>query len=237
MLTRRQLLVSSTVLGMPMATALALPDVSRKGLRLGLLQSREPFMDPQDIAGSRERAFSSYGVLIRRSFDEHPSLDWLAGAAFPLSGPGPFTRPALEQIALTESCAELKSLALLAKARRLKLTLGAWWKASDTSVVPRLLTFDSSGRWRVLPRTENRAFENLQLHLPAGCGSPSLAGFAEQCRQLNRYGARIEMLRGPTAPPGVRSATGTGSAVISPEGQLLAQADQSDECCLEAEVW
>ena len=194
-------------------------------------------MDPHDIAGSRDRAFSAYHSLIRRSLDEHGSLDWLAGGAFPLSGPGPFPAPLLEQVALAEHCAEIQSLASLAKVHRLRLTLGAWWRATGIGVVPRLLLFDSGGQWQTLPPSEKSPFESVQLHMPASPGnSSSLAGLAARCRRQRRYGAWIEMMRGPAAPPGACPAMSGGSAIVGPDGGLIARASVSEESCLVAEV-
>jgi len=237
-LTRRQLLGSVAALGMPVAAAMPFPVAPRGGQKLGLLQSREPFMDPHDIAGSRDRALSAYRLLIQCSLDEHGSVDWLAGGAFPLSGPGPFPAPLLEQVALAEDCAELQSLASLAMAHQLRLTLGAWWRETGIGVVPRLLSFNSGGQWQALLPPEKWPSESVQLQLPASPGNPSLlAGLAARCRRQHRYGALIEMMPGPAAPPGARPAMSGGSAIIGPDGGLIARASMSAECCLVAEVW
>lgn len=234
MLTRRQLLISAAVLGTPVA-ALALPD--KPGvLRLGILQSRQPFVDANDIAGSRERAFAAYRVLVRRSLDEHGRLDWLAGGAFPLSGPGPFPRALLERLALTEHSAEVQWLKSLAKTHRLRFTLGGWWRDAEGAVEERLLTVDRHGEWRVSATAERGAPEQLQLHMPARHGMPSLSGFATECGRQRRYGAWIEMLQGPALPPGVRPPLLRGSAVVGPDGGLLAHAGMQTETCLVAEV-
>ena len=219
---------------MPVAAAVPLPDEPRSSLRLGLLQSRQPFMDPYDIAGSRDRAFSAYRVLIRRSLEEQGPLHWLAGGAFPLSGPGPFPEPVLEQLALTERSAEVKWLKSFAKTHRLRLTLGGWWQDTGTGIANRLLMFDSRGQCRALPPYEHWASESVQLHMPAQFAIPSLSGFAANCGRLNRYGAWIETLQGPAAPPGAPAMFG-GSAIIGPDGGLLAQAGLQ-ESCLVAEV-
>ena len=238
MLTRRQLLVSAAVLGLPVAAAARTsPDLSRGRLSLGLLQSREPFIDPQDIAGSRARAFNAYRVLIQRSLDQQGALDWLAGGAFPLSGPGPFPEPVLKQLALTDSCTEVASLAALARNCRLRLTLGAWWQETGTGAVPRLLVFDGSGQYRTQPPPGNRACDGMQLHMPAWAGVQSMAALAAQCRRQARYGVRIEMLRGPAAPPGARPAMSGGSAIIGPHGKLIAHAGPQAETCVTAEVY
>lgn len=237
MLTRRQVLVSAALIGLPVAATLPFPAAARGSLTLGLLQSREPFMDPHDIAGSRDRAFSAYRSLIRRSLDEHGSLDWLAGGAFPLSGPGPFPATGLERVALSEGCPEMRSLSSLVKAHRLRLTLGAWWRDAGIGIVPRLLLFDSGGRWRVVPQPNDQAHASVLLQMPALPGNPSrLAGLAEQCRRQRRYGAWIEMLRGPVAPPGTPLATFGGSTIIGPDGRVTARASVSAESCLIAEV-
>jgi len=233
-LTRRQLLISAAVLGTPVA-ALALPD--KPGvLRLGILQSRQPFVDSNDIEGSRERAFAAYRVLVRRSLAEHGRLDWLAGGAFPLSGPGPFPQALLERLALTEHSAEVQWLKSLAQTHRLRLTLGGWWRDTTGGIEKRLLSFDSRGQCRALPTCGREVLERLQLHMPAQHGMPSLSGFAAECARQRRYGAWIEMLQGPELPPGVRPPLLRGSAVVAPDGGLLAHAGLQAESCLVAEV-
>ena len=236
MLTRRQLLLSAAVISMPVAAAMSLPGERRGVLRLGLLQSRQPFMDPHDIAGSRERAFRAYRVLMRRSIEEHGRLDWLAGGAFPLSGPGPFPQPFLERLALTEHSAEVQWLKDFARTHRLRFTLGGWWRETGNGIAYRLLMFDDRGQHQALPPSQESVPEAVQLHMPAHCGIPSLSGFAAECRRRQRYGAWIEMLQGPVSPPGARPAMFRGSAVVSPDGALLAHADIQAESCLVAEV-
>jgi hypothetical protein len=222
---------------MPVAAAIPLPVGPRSGLRLGLLQSRQPFMDVHDLAGSRDRAFSAYRVLIRGSLEEHGPLDWLAGGAFPLSGPGPFPEPVLQQLALTERSAEVKWLKSFARAHQLRLTLGGWWRETGTGIAYRQLMFDSRGQCRALQPSERWAPENLQLHMPAHRGIGSLSGFAAECGRRNRYGAWIEMLQGPAAPPGARPAMFHGSAIVGADGGLIARAGTQAETCLVAERW
>ena len=221
---------------MPVAAAIPLADEPRRGLRLGLLQSRQPFMDPHDIVGSRDRAFSAYRVLIRCSLEEHGSLDWLAGGAFPLSGPGPFPEPVLEKLALSERSPEVKWLRSFAKAHRLRLTLGGWWREPGVGIGYRLLAFDSRGQYRALLPSKHRASENVRLHMPAHGGIRSLSGFAADCGRLHRYGAWIEMLSRPMVPPGARPVMFNGSAVVGPDGGLIAHAVTQAESCLVAEV-
>lgn len=237
MITRRELLGSTALLALPAATALAFPAAPGGSLKLGLLQSREPFVDPYDIAGSRGRALDAYRLMIQRSLDEHGSLDWLAGGAFPLSGPGPFPETVLEHVALSEDCPEMRLLSSLAKAHRLRLTLGAWWRDAGIGIVPRLLLFDSGGRWRVLAQPDGRAHSSVLVHMPASPGNPSLIeGVADQCRRQFRFGMWVEMLRGPLAPPGTPPAMLGGSAIIGPDGGLLARASVSAESCLVAQL-
>ncbi len=111
-LTRRQLLMSAGALGavrIPLADAATARRVSvaSASLRLGLLQSAQPFIDLQDLRGSRQRAFAAFRALLERSATDHPPLDWLAAGAFPLSGPGPFTASVLARFALDANSAEI----------------------------------------------------------------------------------------------------------------------------------
>lgn len=237
MLTRRQLLVSAAAISMPVAgAAVAFPDAPRSSVRLGLLQSRQPFIDFNDIAGSRDRALTAYRVLIRNSLEEQGSLDWLAGGAFPLSGPGPFPQPILEQLALTQHSAEVKWLKSFAKTQRVKLTLGGWWRETGTGIAYRQLMFDSLGQCQALLPSEHWASESVQLHMPAHYGMASLSGFAAECGRLHRYGAWIEMLQGPEPPPGAPPAMFGGSAVVGPDGGLIAHAGTQAESCLVANL-
>ena len=236
MLTRRQLLLSAAAISMPAAAAIALPGAPRSSVSLGLLQSRRPFMDPNDVTGSRERAFAAYRVLVRRSLAEQGRLDWLAGGAFPLSGPGPFPQPVLEQLALTPHSAEVKWLKSFAKAHQVSLTLGGWWRDTGTGIAHRQLMFDSAGQCRALPPSEYWAAEGVQLLTPVHPGMPSLSDFAAECSRLHRYGAWIEMLQGPVAPPGALPAMFSGSAVVGPDGGLIAHAGIQEESCLVAKL-
>ena len=221
---------------MPVAAAIPLPVEPRSGLRLGLLQSRQPFVDAHDIAGSRDRSFSAYRVLVRRSLEEHGRLDWLAGGAFPLSGPGPFPEPILQQLALTQRSPEVKWLKSFSSRHQLKLTLGGWWRETGTGIVYRQLMFDSRGQCRALQPSRRWGSESLQLHMPAQRGIGSLSGFAAECGRLRHYGAWIEVQRGPAVPPGARPAMCQGSAVVGPDGGLIACADTQAETCLVAEL-
>lgn len=237
MLTRRQLLVSAAAIGMPVAAAaVPFPDAPRDSLRLGLLQSWQPFMDPHDIAGSRERAFTAFRVLIRDSIAEQGSLDWLAGGAFPLSGPGPFPEPVLAQLALTPHSPETKWLKSFSKAHQVMLTLGGWWREAGTRIAYRQLMFNSFGQCQALQPSEHWAGERVQLRMPARCGTPSLSDFAAECGRLGQYGAWIETLSGPVAPPGAPPAMLRGSAVVAPDGGLIVHAGTQAESCLVANL-
>lgn len=237
MITRRQLLGSTALLALPAATALALPIEPGSRLRLGLLQSREPFVDPHDIAGSRVRALDAYRLMIQRSLGEHGSLDWLAGGAFPLSGPGPFGQRLLAGLALSAACAEVQSLAAVAKANRMRLTLGAWWRGPRNGVVPRLLCFEPDGRWQALLPASQRLFARVQPRTPVAPGTTSsLAKLAQHCRLRQCYGAWTETLCGPALPPGAPPPVRSGSALISPAGRPIARANIQEETCLVAVV-
>jgi len=56
------------------------------------------------------------------------------------------------------------------------------------------------------------------------------------CRQRRSYGVRIEMLTGPSSPPGAASSTPGGSFIAGPDGNVLAAADRQTETCLVAMV-
>jgi hypothetical protein len=237
LITRRQLLGSTAVLALPAATALAFPAAPDSRLRLGLLQSREPFMDANDIAGSRARALEAYRLLIQRSLDKHGPIDWLAGGAFPLSGPGPFEARLLAGIALSAEFAEVRSLAALARENRLRLTLGAWWREPGIGVVPRLLFFERDGHWRVVLPNQQRPSARVHLRAPETPGTPpTLATFAEQCRRRQCHGAWTETLRGPAFPAGAPLPIRNGSAIIAPDGRAVARAGLTAESCLVATV-
>ncbi len=236
MLTRRQLLLSAAVLGTSAGIALPLAAQPNGSLRLGLLQSRRPFVDPYDIAGSRARAFHAYRTLVRRSLNGRSDLDWLAGGAFPLSGPGPFPLPVLEQLALSEHSTEFQWLSKLARAQRISITLGVWWRDSHNHIAHRLLEFDRNGAGQALLPEEYFGAKGIQLHMPEVTSTPSLAALASQCGRLGLYGAWVEMPQGPVLPPGVPLAAVPGSAIIGPDGRLMAQADSQTEACLVAEL-
>jgi hypothetical protein len=219
------------------AAAVAFPDEPRRSVRLGLLQSRQPFIDPHDIAGSRDRAFTAYRVLTQQSIEEHGPLDWLAGGAFPLSGPGPFPEPVLAQLALTQHSAEVAWLESFSKTHQVRLTLGGWWRGTGMGIAYRQLMFDSLGQCRALHPSKQWAAESVQLHMPAHCTTtPSLSGFAAECGRLHRYGAWIEMLSGPVAPPGAPPVRLRGSAIVAPDGGLIAHAGTQAESCLVANL-
>jgi hypothetical protein len=221
---------------MPLAVALPVPETPRRQLRLGLLQSRVPFIDFRDVAGSRDRAFEAYRVLIRRSTQAQGALDWLAGGAFALSGRGPFPGPVLEQLALDRNSAEIKEFSSWARAQRLNLTFGAWWRDSGTAIAHRMISFDSSGSLRVSAATDHLLSEGIEMNVPAEYCGPSLKELAAQCRKRGSYGASVEMIYGPDIPPGACPAQSRGSAVIGPDGAVLAYADAVAETCLVADV-
>lgn len=216
--------------------ALPLPGTQSRERKFGLLQSREPFIDPHDVVGSRDRALVAFRMFVERSLDEYGPLDWLAGGAFPLSGPGPFRQPLLQQVALSKDCPEMRSLASLATTHRVRLTLGAWWHDAGTGVAPRLIVFDG-GPWRVLRKPDQRASAGALLQMPASPGNSSLlTDLADQCRQQYRFGVRVETLRGPSTPPGAPTMVVGGSAIISPDGRSIARASPTAETCLVAEL-
>lgn len=227
MLTRRELLLSVGAIGLPLSVA------AHGATRLGALQSRAPFMDENDLCGARARAFAAYRVLLRRSVEQHGPFDWLAGGAFPLSGPGPFR--ALERVALTKHSEEVRWLSSFARTHRLQLTLGAWWLEPGHEVAARLLIFDRDGGYRARPLYSTGAITGLHFQLPDRHEKPQ-GDLAAMCQQRRSYGVRIEMLAGPPAPPGAGPSISAGSFIVGPDGIVLAKADVHTEACLVATV-
>lgn len=236
MLTRRQLLASSLALGMPITAATPFSRAAGRKLRLGVLQSQAPFIDLYDLAGSRQRALSAYRVLIRSSLAEHGRLDLLVGGELPLSGPGPFSEDVLEQLALSEQCAEVSAFERLAKAHQLRLTLDVWWRGIGGRVARRLLTFNESGHWHTFEHAAIQLLDGVALHATGRFSSPSLADLSDECRSHARHGVRIAALHGPAAPPGAVPAFFNGSALVGPDGLLIAQMRTQTETCLLAEL-
>jgi hypothetical protein len=235
-LTRRQLLASSLALGIPISAATPFQQAAGRRLRLGVLQSQVPFIDPYDIAGSRQRALSAYRVLIRRSLSEHGPLDWLVGGALPLSGPGPFSERVLGQLALSEHCEEVRAFARITTAHHLRLTLDVWWRGIDGRVARRLLTFHESGHWHTGKHASIQVCEGVALHKTGRYSSLSLADLSDECRSHARHGVRIATLYGPAAPPGASPAFFNGSALLGPDGSLITQTRTQREACFVAEL-
>jgi hypothetical protein len=203
-----------------------------------LLQSAQPFIDLHDLGGSRQRAFAAFRALLERSAMDHPPLDWLAAGAFPLSGPGPFTAFVLARFALDDSCAEISSLASLVAELELRLTLGAWWREPGGFIAPRFLVFDRQGTWQVLqaPAAQRLAGESgLRVNMHTRPCSES-ERFADQCRRLGVYGARIEPACNPAPPPGVSTPINGGSQLVAPDGRVLARAKTQGETCVVTEL-
>lgn len=235
MLTRRQLLLSAGALGLPMAAALPLPYAKNGGTRFGVLQSRAPFIDEQDLRGSRQRAFIAYRGLVRRSLEQHGPLDWLVGGAFPLNGPGPRSATVLEQLALSGDSPEIGWLASLAQSERLTLALGVWWRQPRVGVSQRLLVFEQDGQYRSLSSRPVTALEYLHLEMPQSRGTPRF-DLAALCLRKRTYGVRIESPTGPLLPPGARAVEFEGSLIIGPDGVVLASANPRIETCLVTEA-
>lgn len=235
MLTRRELLLLSGAFGLPLTATLSLPAASNGGMRLGVLQSRAPFIDERDLRGSRERAFDAYRMLLRRSVQQHGSLDWLAGGAFVLSGPGPLPAATLEYLALTADSAEVEWLASFARDHGLRVTVGAWWREPGADVAPRLLVFESDGAWSSQSARSIQAFDRVNLQMQATRGT-SNADLAVLCRRQRSYGVRIATLIGPTSPPGARAPAFDRSTIIDANGDSVAFADPQTETCLVAAI-
>ena len=235
MLTRRELLLSSGAFILPMTTVMSLPAASNGGLRLGVLQSRAPFIDERDLQGSRERAFDAFRTQLRSSVERHGSLDWLAAGAFVLSRPGPLPASTVESLALTAQSTEVEWLASFARERGLRLTLGAWWKKSGFDVAPRLLVFESDGAWRSPSMRAMHVLDRVNLHMPV-TQSMSHAALAAWCRRRRSCGVRIATLTGPDLPPGARQPAMDGSSIIDAYGVALAIAEPHSETCLVATI-
>lgn len=235
MLTRRELLLLSGAFGLPMTAALSLPAASNGGLRLGVLQSRVPFIDERDLQGSRERAFDAFRTQLRRSVEPHDSLDWLAAGAFVLSAPGPLPAATVESLALTAQSAEVEWLASFARGHRLRLTLGAWWRESGSDIAPRLLVFESDGAWRSQSMRSIHVLDRVYLQMPA-TQCMSHAGLAAWCRRRRSCGVRIATVSGPDLPPGAREPASDGSAIIDAYGVSRAIADPRAETRLVAAI-
>jgi hypothetical protein len=235
MLTRRELLLLSGAFGLPMTVALSAPAARNGRLRLGVLQSRAPFIDERDLRGSRERAFDAYRALLRRSAQQNGSLDWLAGGMFVLSGPGPFPAPTLEYLALTAHSAEVDWLASFAQDHGLRVTIGTWWREPGADVAPRLLVFEPDGVWWPHSTRSIQAFDRVNLQMPATRGA-SNADLAVLCRRQRSYGVRIATLIGPSSPPGARAPAFDGSTIIDANGVSVAFADPHVETCLVAAI-
>ena len=208
-----------------MTNSISVPERAglRDEVRMGVLETRTPFIDTNDLSGSRARAFNTYRLSIESSLLKQGPQDWLAGAACALSGFGPFATRALGALALDEQSAEVGSLASLAKAHRLKLTLAAWWRGSDNGITAQMLIFDSNGQLSVQPFQEYCELDGVQLFMPVRRSIP-IADIAKLCRQTGSFGVCVEARPATVLPPGAPALPQVGSYVIDPDGRLLARA-------------
>ena len=228
---RRQFLFASSALGLPLASVLPLPALGRPSLRLGLLQVREPFVDPRDPQGSRRRAFSALQVLLQRSLAEREPLDWVATSAFPLSGP--LAYESIEDCSLTADSDELLWLRQFADQHALRISLTAWYRADYRDAVPALLDIGPDGSIVQRPmRAEYRAGSNHGLALDTGLRPGRDTALAERCRRLRLYGAGVAACHGPNPPPGVPVAHCSTTRFIDPSGRVRAQLPPGEEGCL-----
>ena len=240
MLTRRQLLVSAAVLGTP--TALALPVSGERHHRhrmVGLLQNQRPFVDEHDIVGSKARAYIAFRVLLERSLKDNPEIDWVLGSAFPLTGPGPFPKGMLGQLALFDGAEEIRWLKSLAHDHAVSLSFGAWWRTADGRVTQQLLSFAPDGHFQAHrpghpPVQFIAAPESIRV--PEPHRRQTFAKFAAECGHRCEYGAWVEDLRYPTTLPDVPRGQGPVSALIGPDGQPIVVTESTRESCLVASL-
>lgn len=227
MLTRRELLLSMGAFGLPLAVA------AKGGTRFGVLQSRAPFIDINDVRGSRSRAFAAFRALLTRSVAQQGRLDWLFAGALPLSGSRAAVPP--DQLALDERREEVRWLAAFAREQQLNLALGAWWRAAGNPVQPRLLEFDNEGRLRVQALHASGEVAGVCVERPQRLEARR-DGLAAMCRARRSFGVRVVTPGGPLAPPGAVPANDLCSCIVAPDGAVLAAAEPQAEACLVATV-
>jgi hypothetical protein len=223
MWTRRAVLVAAALAGTAgtsLAAAFPLQPArgAGQGIRLGLLQSAEPFIDGRDLAGSRRRALAALQVLVARALADGGPLDWLACGPLPLSGAGPFPATALHALALVPACPEVRWLRRLAQREQVRLSLGAWWQRADGQVVPALVVGERNGDLGVWP------WRQVATDLAA------------RCQHLGVYGVRIQPAAPVMLPPMVSAVTGGETSLLGPGGEVLATAATRAETLVVADL-
>ena len=225
---RRQFLLAGSALGLPLASLLPVPAVGHRGLRLGLLQIREPFVDPHDPKGSRQRAFSALRALLQRCPAEERPPDWLVTSAFPLSG-----RPArewLEDFSLTADCEEILWLRRFASRHTSRLSLTAFYRAPRREAAAVLLDFLPGGGIVRRPlRTACGAYTSDGFAVDPGLRPGSDAALESHCRRLRVYGAGIAARTGPDLPPGAPVTHRSRTRLIDPTGRVRAELPPREE--------
>jgi hypothetical protein len=223
MWTRRDVLLAGTVLGAgasaaPLVAALPRPATLRRAdlLRVGLLQSVVPFIDPLDLPGSRARAFAALRLLLERSLEQYGDLDWLAAGAFALGHAQVTTPASLPALALEPHSDEIRALRLLASRHGVQLSLGAAWRMRGGAIAPHLLLVDRDG-----------ALQTQRLR-----PGPSAAGMAVACARRGLPGAWIAPARDPALPPPLRSIVGGDTVLLDAASTVIAAAATQAETCV-----
>lgn len=226
MLTRREVLLAGTVLGAgaaPLFAALPRPLASHHAgrLRVGLLQSVAPFIDSADLAGSRMRAFAALQLLLERSVESCPGLDWVAAGAFALGHDRVASPAARAALALTPDAPEIRALRQVALRHRLQITIGAAWRPRRSTASLHLLRIDARGE-----------LSAHALREQAGPECTADAGLAGACARLGLPGAWLAAARDPALAPTLHAITGGDTALLGRDGRVLAAAATQAETCV-----
>lgn len=226
MLTRREVMLAGTALGVaaaPVFAALPRPCASHHAgrLRVGLLQSVAPFIDSADLAGSRARAFAALQVLLERSVESCPGLDWLAAGAFALGHDRAASPAARAGLALTPDAPEIKAWRQFALRHRLQVTIGAAWQPRRSAASLHLLRIDARGE-----------FSAHALQEQPASGWAAAAGLAGACARLGLPGAWLAPARDPALAPTLHAITGGNTALLGRDGRVLAAAATQAETCV-----
>jgi hypothetical protein len=230
MLTRRDVLLAGTVLGagaVPAVAALPQPHAPHHAgrLRVGLLQSAVPFIDTADLAGSRVRAFAALQLLLERSVEYSPGLDWLAAGAFALGHDRVASPAARAALALTPEAPEIRALRQFALRHRLQVTIGAAWQPRRSAASLHLLRIDAQG-----------GLSAHALQEQAGSVCAADAGLADACARLGLPGAWLAPARDPALAPTLTAIIGGDTALLGRDGRVLAAAATQAETCVVGDV-
>lgn len=228
MWTRREVLVAAGLIGTftaALTAAQRLPAPAGRGaaLRIGLLQSAPPFVDGDDLGGSRERAFAALMVQLAQSVSAHARLDWLALGNAPLAAAAPLPASARRAFTFEPHSAETAALRTFARRYCLRLTLGAWWREQGARSEPRLLAFERDGM-----------LSTHRLEVVAGGSAASTLCLA--CARLGLPGAWIEPAADPATAPLASAPLGGGTRLFGVDGRTLASATTQFETCVVGEL-